>query len=313
MDNRIRLNEKCSIGLPRCDYVFSSTRTCFIAYGFNTSPLELTILKRILESKGIQPIEAGGALAPGQSAFCAKICSKIITSQFCIVLINNDINDGHEVPNANVNMEYGLMLGFNKYVIPFQKESQHLPFNVAGLDTVKYSDRDFERLATNAIDVAIPETSQDSHNQAQGNQKIEAFLISKNYLFTHINEGGDKNLFQIGSPLGFNLLNDFAAMNYTYLGNFTNLRSEIVIWRLKMLNQILAERRSSISERLARKIITDEQATNLDELLRTMQIWVIVTSEDEKIAIQTVLDSTEFSTAVTCYSINDIDSHLGTL
>ena len=86
----------------------------------------MDLLKKLLEERGIQPIEAGGSLAPAQSAFCAKICSKIITSQFCIALLNNDEKDGIEIPNANVNMEYGIMLGFNKYVIPFQKDSQKL-------------------------------------------------------------------------------------------------------------------------------------------------------------------------------------------
>src|SRR5438876_11187673 len=110
MDKRIRRNEICVIGLPRCDFVFSSTRTCFIAYGFQESPLEMTILRRVLEERGIHPVEAGGALAPAQNAFCAKICSKIITSQFCAVLINSEESEGREIPNANVNIEYGLML-----------------------------------------------------------------------------------------------------------------------------------------------------------------------------------------------------------
>ena len=140
MDNRIRRNEICIVGLPRCDFVFSSTRTCFIAYGFENSPLEVSVLRRLLEDRGILAEEAGGSLAPGQNAFCAKICSKIITAQFCIVLINNEEVDGREIPSANVNMEYGLMLGFNKYVIPFQRAPQKLPFNVAGLDTIKYGD-----------------------------------------------------------------------------------------------------------------------------------------------------------------------------
>src|SRR5712691_3349018 len=155
MDKRIRRNEVCIVGLPRCDFVFSSTRTCFIAYGFENSPLEVSVLRRVLEDRGVQAVEAGGSLAPGQNAFCAKICSKIITAQFCIVLINNDEVDGREIPNANVNMEYGLMLGFNKYVVPFQRAYQRLPFNVAGLDTIKYNDRDFERQAAQAIDQAI--------------------------------------------------------------------------------------------------------------------------------------------------------------
>jgi hypothetical protein len=46
-------------------------------------------------------------------------------------------------PNANVNIEYGQMIGFNKFIIPFQHENFPLPFNVNGLDTIKYNDRNF--------------------------------------------------------------------------------------------------------------------------------------------------------------------------
>lgn len=136
----------------------------------------MSLLKRVLEERGIQAIEAGGALAPGQNAFCTKICSKIITSQFVAVLLNNDKVEGREVPNANVNMEYGLMLGFNKYVLPFQRSSQKLPFNVAGLDTIKYDDKDFEKLAARAVDQAIKETSQENPEPVTPDQVLEAFL-----------------------------------------------------------------------------------------------------------------------------------------
>ncbi|MCU0558420.1 MAG: hypothetical protein MUF67_14095 [Desulfobacterales bacterium] len=222
MDKTIRRNEICAIGLPRCDFVFSSTRTCFIAYGFQESPLEMSILRWVLEEKGIQPVEASGALAPAQNAFCAKICSKIITSQFCAVLLNNEESGGREIPNANVNMEYGLMLGFNKYVIPFQRASQKLPFNVAGLDTIKYTNTDFERLSGDAVDCAIRETQQDAPPPFSPDQILEVFLLIKKALVTPINNDGDRNIYQIGSPLGFNLLNDFAGMNTCILA--TSLR-----------------------------------------------------------------------------------------
>src|SRR5687768_11111353 len=150
MDNKLRRNETCVIGLPRCDFVFASTRSCFIAYGFATSALEVGILRGLLEKRGIEAVEAGGMRAPGENAFCVKICSKIITSQFCVVLLNADMVDGKQTPNANVNMEYGLMLGFNKHVVPFQREHQTLPFNVAGLDTIKYTNESFAALAAEA-------------------------------------------------------------------------------------------------------------------------------------------------------------------
>ncbi|MFH1318703.1 MAG: hypothetical protein ABIH71_06780, partial [Candidatus Omnitrophota bacterium] len=129
MDIRIKKNEKCTIGLPSCDFVFSSTRYCFIAYGFDTSKDEKDTLCELLEKRNIEPIEAGSIIVPAQNVYCTKICSKIIISRFCIALLNNDIKNDQEVPNANVHMEYGLMLGFNKYIIPFQKKSQSLAFN----------------------------------------------------------------------------------------------------------------------------------------------------------------------------------------
>ena len=202
MDKTIRRNEICIIGLPRCDFVFSSTRTCFIAYGFDESPLEMTILRRLLEERGIQAVEAGGTLAPGQNVFCAKICSKIITSQFCVVLLNNDVREGREIPNANVNMEYGLMLGFNKYIVPFQREGQTLPFNVAGLDTVKYTDRDFEAKANDVLDQAVAATQQEDVFTETDDQMIRTFLLSRDKLVSPIDEQGERNMFQLGDAVG---------------------------------------------------------------------------------------------------------------
>jgi hypothetical protein len=159
LDNRLRKNEICIISLPSCGYVFSSSPSCFIGYGFNRSTLEMEILRTLLSERRIEAYEAGGNLAPGQQVFCQKICSKIIQSQFCIVLVNNETVNGVERPNANVYTEYGLMLGFNKYIIPFQHEAYQLPFNVVGLDTIKYSDATFRTKAIAAIDQAILTTT----------------------------------------------------------------------------------------------------------------------------------------------------------
>lgn len=308
MDKTIRRNEICIIGLPRCDFVFSSTRTCFIAYGFQDSPLEMTILRRVLEGRGIQPIEAGGAPAPAQNAFCAKICSKIITSQFCAVLINNEESEGREIPNANVNMEYGLMLGFNKYVIPFQRAAQQLPFNVAGLDTIKYSDADFERLAASAVDQAIRETQQDAPPPFSPDQILEVFLLTKKALVTPINSEGDRNIYQIGSPLGFNLLNDFSGLNYMYFGNFTALRPEVIVWRVRMLTEILDGRRATVDSRVSAGIATEAQARLLDEILGRLQIWVVVTANDDKAAVEAALGSSAYRVEV--FSVADVSSEL---
>jgi hypothetical protein len=306
LDITIRKNEHCIVGLPRCDFVFSSTRTCFVAYGFKTSPLEMTIIKNLLEHKGIQCEEAGGKLAPGQNAFCQKICSKIITSQFCIILLNHDEENGKLIPNANVNMEYGLMLGFNKYLIPFQHETHSLPFNVAGLDTVKYDNTSFESKASVAIDLAIEKTRQDHAPLTTPDEMIELFLLSKKALYSPIDSEGVKNIFRMGSPFGFNLLHDFSGMTYIFLGNFTALRPEIVIWRLHMLNELLKERKSSLKERIDLKIATEHQIKLVENIFAKLKIWLLVTSDEDKAIIMSETSNALFYDRMEIFSIADV-------
>jgi hypothetical protein len=209
-DLRIRKNEKCVIGMPECNYIFSSTNSCFIAYGFETSPLEKDILTALLTEKGIEAIEAGNRIASGQLAFCTKICSKIITSRFCIALLNEDkiIIEGKQSfrPNANVYMEYGQMVGFNKFVIPFQKEEFNLPFNVNGLDTIKYTDRNFKEKASAAIDDAILKTSPTELLHNQFNVILNKFLLSKNHLVAKLNDLGEREVYDLCASCDFNLL-----------------------------------------------------------------------------------------------------------
>ena len=310
MDKRIRRNEFCVIGLPRCDFVFSSSRTCFIGYGFSESALEMTILRTLLEKRGIEGIEAAGELAPGQSAFCAKICSKIIQSQFCIILANNRVKDGVESPSANVNMEYGLMLGFNKYVIPFQRDSQKLPFNVAGLDTVKYSNESFARQATEVIDVAIAATTQEAAPILTPDQIVESFLLSKRLLVVPITSEGDRNLFQLGQPLGFTMVMTFDGMRYMYFGNFTTLRSETVLWRLRTLEEIIHERLASIPQRIQMGMVQPEVGKMVETFFNGLENLLLVTSDDDRDKLKAAIAEKPSLWPVQVFSLNDIHTTL---
>ncbi len=200
------------------------------------------------------------------------------------------------------------MLGFNKYVIPFQRASQRLPFNVAGLDTVKYTDSEFQRLAAQAIEQAIRETQQDARQPLPTDQGLGMFLLTKKALVTPINTDGDRNLLQMGLPLGFNLLNDFTAMQYMFLGNFTPFRPEVVVWRVNMLTKILNERRGSLSQRVKVGIASETQAQLLENVIGRMQIWIIVTSNDDKKAVQDALGDSAYSIEV--FSLDNVRSEL---
>jgi hypothetical protein len=270
----------------------------------------MTILRHLLEDRGIQAIEAGGTLTPGQNAFCSKICSKIIVAQFCAVLLNNEEKDNAEIPNANVNMEYGLMMGFNKYVIPFQRSSQNLPFNVAGLDTIKYSEKNFERLAAGSIDQAIKETQQETTPTYSPDQVLEVFLLTRRALITPLDSEGHRNLYHIGSPLGFNLLNDFSGMNYMFFGNFCALRTEVVLWRLGLLNEILDNRRNTLPERVKAGIGTLEQAKLIDKILKELRVWIVVTSNEDKATIQASIGESIPNYTTEVFSVEDVKAVL---
>ena len=273
----------------------------------------MTILRDLLEKKGIEPLEAGGMRAPGMNAFCVKVCSKIITSQFCVVLLNNDVRDGREVPNPNVNMEYGLMLGFNKFVIPFQRAEQKLPFNVAALDTIKYTNETFAGEAAKAIDQALTATTPTSTPIVDLNQKLQTFVLLKDATFARVETDGDKAIYDLGSHLGFYLLTTFAGTDYVYLGNFTHLRSEAVLWRVRMLWRAIDGRRSSFGARVSAVVMKTDQAELFDQIFSRFRVWLIVNSDRDRDAVNTALAAEQPKYNTQAFSLPDVDRDLTTL
>jgi hypothetical protein len=205
------------------------------------------------------------------------------------------------------------MLGFNKYVIPFQRESQKLPFNVAGLDTIKYTNNNFEQKAILAIDQAIKGTSQNSMEAVNPDQILSLFLLAKKALMSEIASDGEKTIFNLGRYLGFNLLNDFSGMKYTYLGNFTSFRLEIILWRLKMLQEILDGRRSSIPQKVGIGVATNEQGELAESIFKTAEIWIITNSAIDKQHLNEALKSIPNSYRITVYSLEDVHREIQNL
>ena len=103
MSNTIKKNEKCFIGLPACGYGFESAKLCFVACPSDEKYIiKLELIKSIVESKQYECHIALHRIDPGNFAFCTKICSKIVQSQFCIVLLDPSIDkEGKEFYNPN--------------------------------------------------------------------------------------------------------------------------------------------------------------------------------------------------------------------
>lgn len=308
MDNRVRKNEICMVNLPGCGYVFSSSPSCFIAYGFSRSPLEMEIIRSLLKERRIEAYEAGSTLTPGQQVFCLKICSKIIQSQFCIVLLNNETVGRVQKPNANVHMEYGLMLGFNKYILPFQHENYRLEFNVAGLDTIKYDNNSFRAKAAETIDHAILQTSQ-PRTIAPVSPDVGSYLLLQGGIMTPVETPGDRAIYQLGAVCGFNLLNDFTGNRYMYFGNFPTLPPSVIVWRAKKIIEILDKRLTGMEFRVTSGIVTTGQRDLLLGLRRTMEIWILANNTEER---EMVLNSLgDCPVAVRVFTVADVSDEVG--
>ena len=128
---------------------------------------------------------------------------------------------------------------------------------------------------------------------------------------TPLNNEGDRNLYLLGSHLGFNLLNDFTGWKYTYLGNFTALRPEVVAWRIQMLIEILDGRRVALDSQVKFGMATEVQARVMNEFFDRVGIWAVVNSDREKHAVDLEFAGARYPVEV--FSTNDVRLELENL
>jgi hypothetical protein len=179
-------------------------------------------------------------------------------------------------------MEYGLMLGFNKYIIPFQHENYSLPFNVSGLDTIKYDASSFASKASSAIDRAITDTKQDSRGETEINPDIGAYLLLKDLIILHIDNIADREIFRIGQTCGFLLCCNLEGTQYVYFGNFTNLSPNAIAWRILKLEQIWKAKEKGNAIKLNLGVISSLQATLVAKVADEFLIIVLTNRDDDR-------------------------------
>src|SRR5206468_8864276 len=147
---------------------------------------------------------------PAKLAFCAKICSKIITSQFCIALLNPSTHRDHrdiKIPNPNVHLEYGLMLAFKKRTLPFVREGDDLAFNIRPLDSIVYTNANFKERAERVIDDAILAfTKAGTQPVPSIGEVIYRYMAVRGLWLADVTTDDGAALYRFGSTLGFLLL-----------------------------------------------------------------------------------------------------------
>ncbi len=287
MENKIKKNEKCFIGMPSCGYVYESAKSCFVACPSDDEySLKVEVIKDIVESKQYECHIALKRNDPGNFAFCTKICSKIIQSKFCIVLLDPSLKGKSNFPNPNVHFEYGMMISQNKFIIPLQNEKFDLSFNIFPLDTIKYNESNFKQKVTDSIDNAIEiAEGKQTNTQVASALNIITYYNMQGYQITDVNEKFYSLLYNFGKALGFYLFENKATLKYKFVAGFDNDDPKKAILNTKLLIDNIATTYLNIIGN--RKENREEELANFKYLIEDISIDIVVSSFYEK---QEILD-----------------------
>jgi hypothetical protein len=271
----IKRIDRCFIRDAECGRILGGSKLAFIACPASDEVrLELDIIKRILKEHDVESYIAVDAREYGRDIYCEKICSKIIESRFCICLLNETANaDGVPIPNPNVYFEYGLMTALGKQIIPVQKDTHILAFNISPRDTIKYIQSKFTMEIENAIKAIMlpPTTDQKDKPSKLIPHNLNYFLAMEGLGFLQIQHGSDDEyMAMMGIDLGFILLFDFQKGFYGYVVNIKPEEDEQEIYlRLKALYK----RITGLYKNIWRKLVGISQILNVnyDQLINPDQ------------------------------------------
>lgn len=272
------VNEQCFIRKEhKCGKLFGASKSCFIA-----SPTDddlepiLALMSEKLMKVGIEPIVAVKERAYGQDIFCTKICGKIIESRFCIVILDDTINNGTNIPNPNVYYEYGLMTSLRKHIIPLQKENLELAFNIQSYDTIKYNPKN----VASELDRAIKDAIRITEAKEKDDKRValpEKALLRKLELAGFDLRSSEWFLHDAIGDTNFKGFGQYDKRFYLYLGKVDDTAElqdylddlGVVLYRTEKKASDLEEKLSSLKENL--KALKMQMKKEKNELLRRGQ------------------------------------------
>jgi len=301
-----RLNEQCFIRKGhKCGKNFGASKSCFIACPENDE-LE-TIIALIMEKltkEGYEPIVAVKERAYGQDIFCTKICGKIIESRFCIVILDDAIEEKMNIPNPNVYYEYGLMTALGKHIIPLQKRDLKLAFNIQSYDTIKYTGKNISFELDRAIKdaIRITEKKEKSYKVEEKSTLYEKTLLRKLEM-AGFNQRDDEwflhSIIKDTNFKGFGQDEKTDKPFYLYLGKIDNINEfkeylndlGIVIFRTEHKEKELQKKLSSLKEKLknVEKITPDSNElliSDKDKYLPYINVFGLEDESNESLTLK---------------------------
>ena len=197
------------------------------------------------------------------------------------------------------------MLGFNKYVVPLQRINHSLGFNIQGLDTIKYDDDTFEVKARKAIEIAINSTTPARPSTPSADQIVEAFLFYKDIFVAPAREPGEHYIASLINRYNFILCTSIDTQSYTFLGLFTNLRADAVVFRLKKIPSIM----KYILDNFRLRVQIGAASGNIDvatKIFQETRLLLVVAGDLEKTTVLQYLSQADLDMSIELFTISYI-------
>ena len=103
---------------------------------------------------------------------------------------------------------------------------------------------------------------------------------------------------------------NFEGLAYVFFGNFTMLRSEVALWRIRTLSEIIKGRQSTFGARRDLGLLTAKQAMLAETLFDNLRTFVVVTSDRQRDAMAEELAANPLPNTPGIVSLADVDRAL---
>jgi hypothetical protein len=222
------------LDLPYCGKFFGSEESVFIAipdsekYG-----MEINTLKKLLSERGLKSYIMPVAGKEDKLTFCKQVCSKIISSRFCLVFTEKNL-----ARSTDVHLSYGIMLAFDKIVIPLEKTAPNSG-GFTPLPVIVYYPDNFQTIARTIAKEAVTKAStRGLLGILHGDEELQQYFVKHGLRALGLEDPVTRAFYRVAYPLDFIILEGDA---FVFFGSFESHTHEEVSARLRLLIQGLTE------------------------------------------------------------------------
>lgn len=225
------------LDLPYCGHFAGSEKNVFIAVPDKVKyEMEISTLNDLFMAKGLNVYVMPELSDHDKIMFCEQVCSKIISSRFCLVFTDKNL-----ARSADVHLSYGIMLAFDKIVIPLEK-AVHEAEKFAPLPAILYYPDNFHSIAQTIVEEALLKTSANGLlGLLHSDEELQQYLLSRNLKPLPIENQFIKEFYRIAYPADFLILE---GTDFVFLGAFESLHHEEAASRIRLLIKGLTKMKS---------------------------------------------------------------------